>query len=106
MKLKKGSDFIGKSALAAVPGSGIRKERVGLELAGKRIARDGATVLIGDRQVGKVTSGTFSPTLEKSIAMAYVEPESANVGQGVDIDIRGKRESATVVELPFYRRSK
>jgi aminomethyltransferase len=52
-----------------------------------------------------VTSGTFSPTLQKPIAMAYVERGAVAIGQAVDVDIRGKREPASVVALPFYRRS-
>jgi glycine cleavage system T protein (aminomethyltransferase) len=103
VKLKAG-DFIGKAALAAVKASGIHTQRVGLELAGKRIAREGAAVFIADREVGKVTSGTFSPTLQRPIAMAYLDSEAAKTGDAVEIDIRGKRESATIVELPFYRR--
>jgi aminomethyltransferase len=105
VKLKAGA-FIGKDALAAVKAAGIRKQRVGLELVGKRIAREGATVFLAEREIGKVTSGTFSPTLQKSIAMAYLDSESATTGHAVEIDIRGKRESATIVELPFYRRQR
>ncbi len=103
VKLKAG-DFIGKSALAAVKASGTRKHRVGLVLAGKRIAREGATVFLAGREVGHVTSGTFSPTLEKPIAMAYVDSEAANPGQAAEVDIRGTREPATLVALPFYKR--
>ncbi len=103
VKLKK-SEFIGKDALAAVKSAGIRKSRIGLELTGKRIAREGSAVIIAGREVGKVTSGTFSPTLESPIAMAYVESSMAKLGQTVEVDIRGKRESATIVNLPFYKR--
>lgn len=99
-----GFDFIGRDALLAVKENRDRPRRVGLELAGKRIAREHALVFSGERQVGHVTSGTFSPTFEKPIAMAYVEPASAAVGTELDVDIRGKRETATVVKLPFYKR--
>ena len=78
--------------------------RVGVELAGKRIAREGAVVFDGDQQVGRVTSGTFSPTLEKSIAMAYVAAVQVAAGTALTIDIRGQREPAKVVKLPFYKR--
>jgi aminomethyltransferase len=103
VKLKAG-DFIGKSALLAVQAAGIKKERIGLELAGKRIAREGSAVLLDGREIGHVTSGTFSPTLQKPIAMAYVDKGSATIGKAVEVDIRGKRESASVVKLPFYHR--
>jgi aminomethyltransferase len=62
-------------------------------------------VFAGEQQVGHVTSGTFSPTLEKSIAMAYVPGAQAAAGTGLTIDIRGQREPAKVVKLPFYKRA-
>ncbi len=98
-------DFIGKAALQKLAQSS-HKRRVGLQLAGKRIAREGASVLAQEKIVGTVTSGTFSPTLEKAIAMAIVEPAAAAVGTEVIVDIRGKQEPAQVVPLPFYRRAK
>jgi aminomethyltransferase len=103
VKLKAG-DFIGKSALVALQKTGIKKDRVGLELAGKRIAREGSAVFRDGQEIGQVTSGTFSPTLQKPIAMAYVDTGSAALGQAIEVDIRGKREPATVVKLPFYHR--
>ncbi|MGA8351806.1 MAG: glycine cleavage T C-terminal barrel domain-containing protein, partial [Isosphaeraceae bacterium] len=63
------------------------------------------TVLDADRAVGTVTSGTFSPTLQSSLAMALIEPSLARVGTPLTLDVRGHREPAAVVELPFYRRS-
>ena len=54
--------------------------------------------------VGKVTSGTFSPTLEKVIAMAYVPVASSSVGTAVAVNIRGTLVPATIVALPFYKR--
>jgi aminomethyltransferase len=97
-------DFIGKQALVARKSAGILRERVGLVLEGKRIAREGALVLQGRKEIGKVTSGTFSPTLQKSIAMAYLDKGAAAIGEAVEIDIRGKREAAMIADLPFYRR--
>ena len=64
-------------------------------MPGKRIAREGSTVFLDGREIGQVTSGTFSPTLQKPIAMAYVDKGSAETGQAVEVDIRGKREAAT-----------
>ncbi|HLQ45576.1 MAG TPA: glycine cleavage system aminomethyltransferase GcvT, partial [Planctomycetaceae bacterium] len=102
-------DFIGKSALLAMP-QPPAKRRVGLVLSGRRIAREGSQVFAGETSepaevIGEVTSGTFSPTLEKSIAMAYVAREFAVIGRSIEVDVRSKREPATIVELPFYRRS-
>ncbi|MFN0055910.1 MAG: glycine cleavage system aminomethyltransferase GcvT [Planctomycetales bacterium] len=97
-------EFIGKPALLGIKSGSLRRRRVGLELAGKRIAREGATVLADGTPVGEVTSGTFSPTLQKSIAMAYVDVPNATVGGRLEVDIRGAREAASVVKLPFYKR--
>src|SRR5205807_1509183 len=69
VKLDKG-DFVGRAALARLAQDKTRPHRVGLELEGKRIAREGAAVLRGGKPIGRVTSGTFSPTLAKAIAMA------------------------------------
>jgi aminomethyltransferase len=105
VKLEKG-DFIGKGALLETKSNGVGQVRVGLELEGKRIAREGAAVLFDGKPVGKVTSGTFAPTVGKTIAMAYVGREFAAPGTSCTVDIRGKAEPARVVALPFYRRNK
>jgi aminomethyltransferase len=106
VKLHK-SDFVGREALAAFkadPGS----RRVGLALEGKRIGRQGATVLAtdGTTKLGTVTSGTFSPTLGKSLAMAMIEPSHEAIGTPVLIDVRGHLEPAIVTQMPFYSRHK
>ncbi|MCA9268042.1 MAG: glycine cleavage system aminomethyltransferase GcvT [Planctomycetales bacterium] len=98
-------EFVGREAVLKEKANAATPRRVGLELAGRRVPREGYEVLLGDRRVGEVTSGTFSPTLEKPIAMAYVEPGVAETGTALAIDIRGRREPATVVDLPFYKRS-
>ena len=99
-----GRSFPGASALAAVDRSQLPR-RVGLQLAGKRVARQPDTVLsLSGERVGEVTSGTFSPSRQQAIAMAYVQAEYAGVGQALLVEIRGRREGATVVKLPFYQR--
>jgi aminomethyltransferase len=100
----KAADFVGKAALTAIKSGGLNRERVGIELVGRRIAREGAALFLNGRQIGQVTSGTFSPTLQKPIAMAYIDKGAAAVGQSIEVDIRGKHEPAMVVSLPFYRR--
>jgi aminomethyltransferase len=105
VKLDKG-DFRGRAALLRRKDDPAHRRRVGLELRGKRIAREGAAVVVDGKTVGSVTSGTFSPTFNKPIAMAYVEPAYQAVGTMLQIDIRGTAEAAQVVALPFYRRSK
>ncbi|MCH7686349.1 MAG: glycine cleavage system aminomethyltransferase GcvT [Planctomycetes bacterium] len=103
VKLKAGN-FLGKDALIDRKAADHRQQRIGLELDCKRIARAGAMLFSGDEQIGQVTSGTFSPTLKKSIAMGYIKPQFAKTGTKLEVDIRGKRHTATVVELPFYSR--
>lgn len=97
-------DFIGRAALVAAKARTDRPVRVGLKLEGKRIAREGSTVVAGGQPVGRVTSGTFSPTLEASIAMGYVPANLSQPGTHVDIDIRGKVNPAVVTKLPFHKR--
>jgi aminomethyltransferase len=98
-------DFIGREELTRIKGVPNRPVRIGLQLASRRIARELAEVFVGSERIGQVTSGTFSPTLERSIAMAYVPAGHASPGTSVEIDIRGKREAAEVVALPFYKRA-
>jgi aminomethyltransferase len=103
VKLNKG-EFIGREAILRRQQDPSRPVRIGLELEGKRIAREGATVLQGGRAVGRVASGTFGPTLQKAIAMAYVEPGCAATGTPLAVDVRRREEAARIVALPFYRR--
>jgi len=97
-------DFIGSLVLRQIQAEGLRRRLVGLELAGRRIARQHYPVLAGSRTVGEVTSGTLSPTLGKSIAMVFVEADHASEGSCLEVDMKGRREPAKVVKLPFYRR--
>jgi aminomethyltransferase len=101
-----GRDFPGHDALAQSKVDPQRPRRVGLELEGRRAAREHYDVMQDGQSVGQVTSGTFSPTFEKPIAMAYVSPRAAAVGTELSVDIRGRAHRAKVVKLPFYRRGK
>jgi aminomethyltransferase len=89
--------FPGHARLAAPP----EQRRVGLSLEGRLPAREGARVLSGNRQVGRITSGGFSPSLGHPIAMGYVDADHAAVGTPVTIEVRDRRLEATVVPLPF-----
>lgn len=102
----KDREFLGRDALAAAKKDPTLTVRIGLQLEGRRPAREECKVLRGDEEVGFVCSGTFSPTFERPIAMAYVQPTAAEIGQELAIDIRGKQVNATVVPLPFYEREK
>ena len=98
-------DFIGSDALLRLKEQGLSRELVGLELEGRRIARQHQPVFVGDRTVGEVTSGTLSPTLGKSIAMAYVSSEHKAVGAALEVNLGKTRTVARVVKLPFYKRA-
>lgn len=84
-----------------------QQRRVGIVLDSKRVPREGMSVALTDgRRIGDTTSGTFSPTLNKPIAMALVEERCTKPGTAVTIGIRDKLETGTIVEIPFYRRKK
>jgi aminomethyltransferase len=103
VKLDKG-DFVGRPALAAQSAAGVARKLVGFTVDGRGIARQGHAVLSDGAVVGAVTSGTWSPTLDKAIGMAYVPVALASPGSALTLDVRGRQLAATVVELPFYRR--
>lgn len=103
VKLDKG-EFVGRQALQERPDT--RSVRVGLELDGKRAAREGSEVFVDGKALGAVTSGSFVPHLQKSIAMTYLPPNYAAPGTPVLIDLRGTKVDAKVVQLPFYKRPK
>ncbi|MEM7624710.1 MAG: glycine cleavage system aminomethyltransferase GcvT [Planctomycetota bacterium] len=98
--------FIGQDALEGIRDAGVPKTLVGLKLGGKRTPRQGAAVSVGGAEVGGVTSGCLSPTLGVPIAMAYVAPGSAGIGDAVDVAVGSKTAAAEVVALPFYKRAR
>lgn len=102
VKLKKGN-FFGRDALVRAK-TESNFARVGLQIDSKRIARQGCVVSQGAQTVGKVTSGTFAPTIGRSLAMALVDRSVAAEGTALTVDVRGHQESAVVVPLPFYKR--
>ncbi len=93
--------FAGAERIAGLIANGAPTRRVGLELDGRLPAREGATVHLGDTRVGTVTSGGFSPTLGRPIAMAYVAIEHIAEDTPLEIEVRGKRLPARVVPMPF-----
>ncbi|MBW8784577.1 MAG: glycine cleavage system aminomethyltransferase GcvT [Novosphingobium sp.] len=93
--------FPGAARILHALAEGTPARRVGLALEGRMAAREGAAVYAGDTEVGRVTSGGFSPTLGHPIAMAYVDSDQAAEGTALAIDMRGKRLPARVVPMPF-----
>ena len=108
VKFEKEGDFVGRAALQKADQEGPRKQLVGLSITGRGIARHGYDVYRpatdGGGHIGTITSGTMSPTLNKPIAMAYVEPSMAGVGTIVEVGVRDQRIPAEIVALPFYKR--
>lgn len=97
-------DFVGKNAPAPAADARVL---VGLTAEGKRAGRAGYAIVADDDSVlGEITSGALSPTLGHPIAMAFIDPSSADEGTTVNLDVRGKKIPATVTALPFYRRKK
>ena len=95
--------FVGDETLREIAASGPARRRVGYLIEGRRPAREAATVWIGSEQIGVVTSGGPSPTLNQNIAMALVDADHADAPE-VRIDVRGKSVTAVQTELPFYHR--
>jgi aminomethyltransferase len=101
VRLDKG-DFIGKPALLKIKEKGIARSSVCLVLQERGIPRDGYTVLSGDKEVGIVTSGTFSPSLKKGIAIASVEKAYTDIDRELNIQIRKDIKIAKLIKAPFY----
>lgn len=104
VRLEKPVDFLGKDALQKIQSQPRPETRIGIQLQGKRIAREGAQLMHGNEAIGRVTSGTFSPTMQVPIAMGYVAPRYSEAGTELEVEVRGRREPARVVPLPFYKR--
>ena len=105
VKLAKG-DFLGSDVLARQKEDGVEQKLVGFEVTGRGIARQGYDVLSEGKTVGRVTSGSFSPTLEKAIGMAYVPVTLAEPGTELQIQVRKNSVPGVVVPIPFYKRDK
>ncbi|TDY04296.1 glycine cleavage system aminomethyltransferase GcvT [Thiohalophilus thiocyanatoxydans] len=96
-------DFIGRAALARQKSEGVKRKLVGLVLEDRGVLRDHQKVIVDGEEAGEITSGSFSPTLGKSIAFARVP---ASVGTHCQVDVRGKLLNARVVKLSFVRNGK
>ena len=93
-------DFIGKAALQQQKADGVKQRLVGLVFEGKGVLRGHQKVIAENGEIGEITSGTFSPTLGYSIALARVP---AAVGDSAKVEIRGKQLDVKVVRPPFVR---
>jgi aminomethyltransferase len=105
VKMEKG-DFFGKKALIQQRQQGVPRRLIGLVSDARRFPRPGYEVWSGDHRVGTVTSGGFSPSLDRGIALAYVESEYASEDKQFRIDVRGKTIEASFVKGSFYKKPK
>ncbi len=103
VKFDKG-DFIGRDSLFEQKDS-LKKVRVGLRMLEQGVPRQGYGIFHDSKNVGSVTSGTFSPLLKVGIAMGYAPPEIKE-GERVSVEVHGKQRSAEIVKLPFYDTTK
>ncbi len=97
-------DFAGAEALRSQKEAGVGRSLVGLFPEGRSIPRHDYSILAEGEPVGRITSGSYSPTLDRNIAMGYVESRLSGEGQSLQIDIRGRSADAIVTGLPFYKR--
>ncbi|MDO8519302.1 MAG: glycine cleavage system aminomethyltransferase GcvT [Deltaproteobacteria bacterium] len=103
VKLDK-KEFIGKETLRKISEEGVKRKIVGLEMVDAGISRQGFEVFHEDRKIGAVTSGTFSPALERAIALCLIDAAHAAVGTELAVQVRKQRLKAKVIPLPFYKR--
>ncbi len=102
-KLNKG-DFHGRDVMLRAKEKGLSRKLVGFTLPERLVARHGYEIVSGGKTVGQVTSGTFSPSLQRSIGMGYVPTSLAAPGGVIGIVIRGKESDGTVVPIPFVQK--
>ena len=100
VKLKKG-DFFGREVLEKQKEGALNKTLIGLKMLDKGVPRHGYEIFCGDKNIGKITSGTMSPSLKTGVAMAYVKPGMVKPGETVNVQIRSNKLRAEVVKMPF-----
>jgi aminomethyltransferase len=103
---KEATGFVGAEAIARTRAEGPSEKLAPFRIEGPGIPRQDNPVMLGGEQVGIVTSGTLSPSLEVGIGMAYMRPELDEPGTEVEIDVRGKRRPARIASKPLYRKEK
>ena len=95
-------DFLGRAAIVAGKEGGLKRKLIGFVLNERGIPRQGYSLLSFDnKEIGRVTSGTLSPTAGVSIGIAYIDAAFAEIGTEFNVDIRGRGAKAKVVKTPF-----
>lgn len=99
-------DFIGKKALAVQKGASVPRKLIGFEMIERGIPRSHYPLAVSGREIGFVTSGSFSPTLQKNIGLGLIEAKEAETGKEIEVVVRGKGVKAKIISKPFYKRGK
>jgi aminomethyltransferase len=101
-KLEK-EEFIGQEALIRQKEEGVQRRLVAFEMQGHEIPRPGFDIFVEEKSVGRVTSGTFSPSLRKGIGLGYVDRPHTKSGTLLSVMVRGRAAAAQIVKPPFYK---
>ena len=95
-------EYVARESLIRLRDEGPARRLVGFDVVGRGIARQGHAIVAGDERVGEVTSGSYSPTLDRAIGMGYVREDLSDPGTPLHVDVRGRMVEAEVALLPFY----
>ncbi len=99
------ANFVGRDALLKKKAEGVTRRLRGLVLRDRGVLRPHYPIMVGERTVGETTSGSYSPTLDKSIGLGWIEVDHAN-DDTVEVEVRGRRLTTEVTKSPFYKRDK
>jgi len=98
--------FIGFKKIKSQIEKGVKKVRVGIKPEGKIIAREKTVIFSEDnKNIGEITSGTFGPSIQASLAMGYIETSFSKIDTKIFLEVRGKKYPASISSLPFYKKS-
>ena len=102
--LENAHEFIGKQSLERIGSLKITKKLVGIEILGKAIARKGCEIFKNGKLIGNITSGSWSPTMQKPIALGYINTDYSELNQEIEILIRGKYFKGIISKKAFYKK--
>ena len=100
-KTRANKDFIGAKRVFDELENGASRKLVGIKITGKGVAREGAEVFDGDKKIGVLTSGGFSPSTQTAIGMAYIDTAAANIGEKVNVRVRNRNIEAEIADASF-----
>lgn len=95
--------FIGKAALEAQKAAGLKRKLYGIRLLERGVPRPGMPVLLEGKAAGKLTSATYSPSLETGIGLAYLDDPALEAGRPVEIELHGRKARAEIAKVPFIK---